>query len=474
MSAGSAKPFGCSALTTRRRVLAGLSASLSAALAVACAGANRQIPALSGEVTPVPAAPGAPGTAPLPARIEVWQPFAPGTMLGDTLLRLAERFRSEHPATTPNLTAVPGNQEFLQKLETAFAGGQPPHAFALDIIWPARFVARRLLQPLDAWFSRSGRTGTGTQLDRTDFVPAALDACTIGGTVYALPMMLSVLLLYWNAHHFAQAGLDPEHPPETWDDLLRLSGALTLPDPAAPSGVRRWGFQIPGPAGWNIWAWQCFLWQRGGELLSADGRHSRFAEQPGIDALDFWIELAQRRRTATLEPGLAPFERGHVAMIIQTLTPIGSMARTAPDVALRSAVLPRDVQAATNTGGWLWGLAAGNGLRPIDLDGAAEWIRWFSAPEQLGTWNAETGFIPPRYSAQATASWRAASAGPLWRAALASLPIARTRPKFAAYLEWSAPLGTAIERAVRGELSARDALESASQEADAVLARAAV
>lgn len=386
--------------------------------------------------------------------------------------RLAGRFRDEHARITLNVTAVPGNQEFLQKLETAFAAGQPPHAFVLDVIWPARFVARRLLQPLDAWFGPPASAHPGGRLERSDFVPAALDASTIDGRVYALPMMLSVLLLYRNAQHFSQAGLDPERPPETWDDLLRMSSLLTVPDAAASSGVRRWGFQIPGPVGWNIWIWQCFLWQRGGELLSADGRHSRFAEQPGIDALDFWVELAQRRRTATLEPGTRPFEQGRVAMIIQTLTPIGSLARTAPDLALRSAVLPRDVQAATNTGGWLWGLAAGSGLRPADLEGAAEWLRWFTAPEQLGTWNAETGFIPPRYSAQSTSVWQQASAGPLWRAALASLPIARTRPKFAAYLEWSAPLGTAIEQAVQGLRSARDALESARQEADAVLARA--
>lgn len=454
-------------MVTRRSVLAGLSTGLAGTFTAACAGARVPETAPAGRSAPA-AVP-----AEVPASIDVWQPFAPGTTLGDTMQRLAGRFRDEHARITLNLTAVPGNQEFLQKLETAFAAGQPPHAFALDVIWPARFVARRLLQPLDAWFGPSAGARPGIRLDRADFVPAALDACTIGGTVYALPMMASVLLLYWNAQHFTQAGLDPEHPPETWDDLLRMSSVLTVPDPAAPSGVRRWGFQIPGPAGWNIWAWQCFLWQRGGELLSADGRHSRFAELPGIDALDFWVELAQRRRTATLEPGTRPFEQGRVAMIIQTLTPIGSIARTAPDLALRSAVLPRDVQAATNTGGWLWGLAAGSGLRAADLDGAAEWVRWFTAPEQLATWNAETGFIPPRYSAQATPIWQQASAGPLWRAALASLPIARTRPKFAAYLEWSAPLGTAIEQAVQGARSARDALESARQEADAVLARTA-
>jgi sn-glycerol 3-phosphate transport system substrate-binding protein len=363
-------------------------------------------------------------------------------------------------------------------LETAFAGGQPPQAFALDIIWPARFVARGLLEPLENWFAPARPIGSGGQpspesapLDRADFVPAGLDACTVGGSTYALPMMLSVLLLYWNAGLFEQAGLNPESPPDTWDELRGMSSALTQHDPAAPTGVRQWGFQIPGPAGWNIWAWQCFLWQHGGELLSADGRHSRFAERPGIEALDFWVELAQRRQVATTEPGTAPFEQGRVAMIVQTLTPLVSMARTAPDVALRAAALPHEVHSATNTGGWLWGVAAGQHGRPAELAAATAWVRWFSAPQQLGLWNAQVGFLPPRYSARATPVWQQASAGPLWQAAIASLPIARTRPKFAAYLEWSAPLGSTIDRAVRGELSAKDALAAAQQEADAVLAR---
>ena len=39
------------------------------------------------------------------------------------------------------------------------------------------------------------------------------------GTYYGVPMNFATLLLYYNKTIFTEAGLDPETPPATWDEL---------------------------------------------------------------------------------------------------------------------------------------------------------------------------------------------------------------------------------------------------------------
>ena len=46
-------------------------------------------------------------------------------------------------------------------------------------------------------------------------------------SLYALPMMRSTPLLYYNADMFAEAGL-PNRVPETWDEFKEFCDALTI------------------------------------------------------------------------------------------------------------------------------------------------------------------------------------------------------------------------------------------------------
>ncbi len=66
-----------------------------------------------------------------------------------------------------------------------------------------------------------------------DFYPNQLEACSIGGEPYALPMYSSPFLLYYNRDLFAAAGLDPDAPPATYEEMLSMAeklSALTTAD----------------------------------------------------------------------------------------------------------------------------------------------------------------------------------------------------------------------------------------------------
>ena len=55
-----------------------------------------------------------------------------------------------------------------------------------------------------------------------DFWPGAMKSVTWDGKVYGVPTNNETMALIWNAQIFRDAGLDPEQPPATWDDLVSV------------------------------------------------------------------------------------------------------------------------------------------------------------------------------------------------------------------------------------------------------------
>lgn len=60
-----------------------------------------------------------------------------------------------------------------------------------------------------------------------DFYPAILDSFNIDGKPYGLPMYVSPYVLYYNTELFEQAGLDPNSPPATYDEMLEYAEKLS-------------------------------------------------------------------------------------------------------------------------------------------------------------------------------------------------------------------------------------------------------
>jgi ABC-type glycerol-3-phosphate transport system substrate-binding protein len=56
--------------------------------------------------------------------------------------------------------------------------------------------------------------------------------------------------MYYNKEAFAAAGLDPEAPPATWDELVEMGKTLTVRD--ASGNVTQWGVRIPS-SGFPSW-----------------------------------------------------------------------------------------------------------------------------------------------------------------------------------------------------------------------------
>ncbi len=409
--------------------------------------------ASSGQATPA-----AKGKASAPqGTVTGWYVFTGDSPQGKTMPQIADAFNKAHPGLTANVQfgGASNGTEFAQKLLTAVAAGAPPDTMTIDVIWPSRFASSNAITALDTYAKRDG-------VDFKDFLAAPLDACTYKGQVYALPLQTGTLLLYYNKDLFKSVGLDPEKPPQTWDDLLAYAQKLTkTPD--------QWGLNIPiGHDEGPVWNWHCLVWQNGGELTNSDNTKDTFNDEKGVEALQFWVDMVHKYKVATLSPPQQAFATGKFGMSTEVPSQISYYEGAKVPFEFGTAVLPKKVGAASNTGGWNWAIAKGS----KNPDGAWEWVKFATNRDSLIAWNSRVTMIAPRQSVRDDSNYQAFEKKEThWQAVMDTIPIMRIRPKLAGYLEWSNALGQQIEAAIYQRASVQDALNKAAQDCDAILAK---
>lgn len=206
-----------------------------------------------------------------------------------------------------------------RKTLVATAGGDPPDVAGLWIQNIASFADAEALTPLDDFIRRDGMTPE-QWLSR--YYPVYARMVRHNGRVYAGISTPATIALHWNKTLFREAGLDPERPPRTIQELDEFAKRLTRRD-ARTGELLQVGF-LPQEPGW--WPWIFCLWF-GGRLF--DGDRITLASDPRNIAAMEWVadytrELG-RDAVTSFASGFAGqwaspqsgFFSGKVAMIFQ-------------------------------------------------------------------------------------------------------------------------------------------------------------
>lgn len=172
-----------------------------------------------------------------------------------------------------------------QKALVATAGGDPPDVAGLWVHDVYSFVDHNALLPLDEFMRAEGQTPE-QWLARYSAVYA--DMCTYRGRVWALPSTPTTYALHWNKAMFRAAGLDPERPPRTVEELDAFSDRLTKID-SATGRIIQLGF-LPQEPGWTSWAFPQWF---GGQLW--DGHDITLARYPQNEAAYAWVAGYSKR-----------------------------------------------------------------------------------------------------------------------------------------------------------------------------------
>ncbi len=135
--------------------------------------------------------------------------------------RVLARYHELHAnIIVENLGAVRDDTKTVR----AIVAGVPPDLFTLyDSLYLGPMAANEAVYALDDWFHGAG-------LQEKDFVEASLDQCRYRGKLFAMPYLIDAQALFWNKRAFRRAGLDPEKPPGTLEELEKYAVALTKHD----------------------------------------------------------------------------------------------------------------------------------------------------------------------------------------------------------------------------------------------------
>src|SRR3546814_16543857 len=64
----------------------------------------------------------------------------------------------------------------------------------------------------------------------------------VDGVLYGIPMDLASISMYYRRDFFVEAGLDPDRPPRTWDEVTEMGKALTKTDSNGTVTRAGWGW----------------------------------------------------------------------------------------------------------------------------------------------------------------------------------------------------------------------------------------
>ncbi len=168
----------------------------------------------------------------------------------DAMKHVVDSFNKSQDKIQVDILSVSGIED---KTLMAISGGIPPDVVGLYGENVTQYADNHAVMVLDDMCRDAG-------IKRESYISPFWDAGVIRGHLYALPSTPATTALHYNKALFREAGLDPEKPPRTIDELNEMADKLTKRD--EKGHVIRTGF-MPGEPGWWNWSWGPFF---GGKL----------------------------------------------------------------------------------------------------------------------------------------------------------------------------------------------------------------
>ncbi|MDP4508385.1 MULTISPECIES: ABC transporter substrate-binding protein [unclassified Nonomuraea] len=396
-----------------------------------------------------PATTAAPTTYTGPAvSLSFWNGFTGGD--GPFMKRLIEQFNAAHPTIKVTMNVYQW-ADYYAKVPAAVAAGQGPDLGIMHVDSVATNAARQVVLPLDD-------VATALTLTEADFSPPVWQAGVYKGARYSIPLDVHPLGMFYNKTVLSKAGLDPDNPPKTGEEYLAALEALKK------AGIQgHWATPFPFTGSMQFGS---LLYQHGGQLFADDASVSRFAEEPGVQALTWLVELVNKGyspKNVGQDADLIALQNGKNAFNWNGIWSINTL-RAVKDLEWGVAPLP---QIGTKPAAW-----AGSHQfvvfkqRTSDqnkLTAAKVFINWISGHSI--EW-AKAGQVPARKSIRDGAEFQALTE----QAAIGSqIDNLYFLPSVAGIGDASAVVDQAINAAILLKKSPKDALTEASAKADKIL-----
>ncbi len=220
------------------------------------------------------------------------------------------------------------------------------------------------------------------------FYPTLMENGRTGGKTWGIPFQRSTIVMYYNKDAFRAAGLDPEKPPATWDELVAAGKKLTKADGS------QWGVMIPS-TGYPYWMFGALTMQNGQVLMNGAGNETYFDAPATVEALEFWKNLGSKHKVmpeGAIEWGTLRqnFLEGKTAIMWHSTGNLTIVKENA-SFDFGVAMLPANKRRGTPTGGGNFYIF--KQTSPAEREATLKLVKFMTSPERAAEWSMKTGYM---------------------------------------------------------------------------------
>lgn len=317
--------------------------------------------------------------------ITYWQYTFPAKV--DEIKSLIKKFEDQNPNITVVTQDFPYDQ-YNQKVAAAMHAGTGPDILNLYYGWLPQYIKQGYLQPIPQDIM------TTSEIEKK-YIPM-IQASKIDGKYYTLPIAVRSLALFYNKDMFKAAGLDPNSPPKTWDELIEDAKKMTKRDASGKLEQEGFAWDVNGQ-GYHAFE-EVFLRQWGVEPFSKDGKKVQWnSSSKGLDAFTYWINMNKKEKIG--EPNFltdysTAFKAGKAGIIIDGSFNIKAIKDAAKfDWGVTTLPLKEKDGLKSNFGSfWTNGIA--KGVKGDKLKASEKFLKFLISEETQKDWLKNVGELP--------------------------------------------------------------------------------
>ncbi|MVW79808.1 sn-glycerol-3-phosphate ABC transporter substrate-binding protein UgpB [Bordetella sp. 02P26C-1] len=332
----------------------------------------------------------APTSANAATEIQFWHSMEGA--LGERVNELVEEFNKSNPDYRVNAVYKGNYGESMNAGIAAFRAGNAPDILQVFEVGTATMMhAKGAVKPVQEMSEEAGKP-----IDPKAFIGAVAGYYSSqDGKLISMPFNSSTVVFYYNKDAFKKAGLDPEKPPKTWEELAQAGQKL-----------KEAGQECGYTTSWPSWSqletfssWHNVPYATedngfgglGARLAIDTPLHKRHLENLANMAKDGIFMYGGRGD----QPN-ALFTSGKCAMITGSSGMRANIAKNAKfEFGVSSLPYYADVKGAPqNTiigGASLWVFAKKS---PEVYKGVTEFFHFLAKPEIAARWHQQTGYVP--------------------------------------------------------------------------------
>lgn len=358
---------------------------------------------------------------------------------------LIEEYTAMHPNVTIEYQQYGFGAELETKLNTLYASGSAPDIVRAPISTIAQRASLGQYAALDEYINQWE--------EKDNIIQSAYDVASYKGTCYGIAINIEASFMMYRKDHFLEAGLDPESPPTTWEELYDCAEKLTVRE---GNSVVRAGAAIPTSEGHTVLI--PFARQNGGVLVDEENDKPVFNEEATVEALEYLASYGENNMVIPfgVNQDQNPFELGKASIMFGSLNSYKTIKASGvewADELMCAPVVSRDSKSCF--GGCQIMFMSEDSK---NKEWAWDFMKFLFTKESVLKLVTEAGSSPVRKDVSDEFIAEYPEVGPVY---LESLTFCQGMPK----VEWSALFGKylniALEEAMYGQKPAKQALDDA-------------